>query len=446
MKADKILIPRWIIPVVPRGAVLEGHFLAIRDGRILAIAPISELADFEADEIEQLENCALMPGLINCHTHASMNLLRCVGPDLTTPQWLTECIWPIEGKLMSPEFVYQGALLGGAEMIHGGTTMCHDMYFYGAEAARGLRENGLRVVEGAFVIGFPSKEYSGEAQCLQGAEKLFASAADDDLLSINLAPHAPYSVSKEALQASMQLAQTLDTTWQIHLSETDEERENAIKAFGCSPVEYLSRIGCLNESTAAVHCVSLSDRDIEILSKSGASVIHCPVSNMRLGCGASPVAKLLEAGVNTALGTDGAASACTLSMFEQMRTAGMIAKGFSKDPCALNVNQIIEMATINGAKALKSDERVGSLEIGKDADLIAIDLSRFVTVPVLDVLSCLVYAVEAQCVYQVWVKGGCVVKKQHKSAQKSDLGELLTKSDLMSWQNRVCEILQDGSR
>lgn len=189
---------------------------------------------------------------------------------------------------MSPEFVYDGALLGGAEMLRGGTTTCHDMYFFPDSAAKALREVGLRVVQGAFVIKYPNAEYKGEEDAFGGARALAARHKDDPGLSINIAPHAPYSVTAEALQASMRLAEELDTTWQIHLSETEEERQNAIKEFGCSPVEYLAKLGCLNERTIAVHCVALSDRDIGLLAESGASVVHCPVSNMRLGCGASP--------------------------------------------------------------------------------------------------------------------------------------------------------------
>lgn len=208
-------------------------------------------------------------------------------------------------------------------------------------------------------------------------------------------------------------------------------------------MEYLAKLGCLNERTVAVHCVALSDHDIELLAESGASVVHCPVSNMRLGCGASPVVKLLKAGINVALGTDGAASACSLSMFEQMRTAGLIAKGFSQDPTQLTLNQIIRMATINGANALKLDREVGSLAVGKSADLAAIDMSQLVTMPVLDVFSNVIYAVEAQCIHQVWASGCLVANIQQEKLLRPDRGKLLTKSNIMSWQNRVCEILRD---
>lgn len=443
MQTEKLLLPRWIIPLEGKTEVLENYGLAIENGRIAALIPPSDLENVEAKEVFELPDSVVMPGFVNCHTHASMNLLRCVGPDLTAPNWLTKCIWPIEGQLMSPEFVYDGALLGGAEMLQGGTTTCHDMYFFPDSAAKALREVGLRVVQGAFVIKYPNAEYKGEEDALAGARALAARHKDDPGLSINIAPHAPYSVTAEALQASMRLAEELDTTWQIHLSETEEERQNAIKEFGCSPVEYLAKLGCLNERTVAVHCVALSDHDIELLAKSGASVVHCPVSNMRLGCGASPVVKLLKAGVNVALGTDGATSACSLSMFEQMRTAGLIAKGFSQDPTQLTVNQIIRMATINGANALKLDREVGSLAVGKFADLAVIDMSQLVTMPVLDVLSNVIYAVEAQCIHQVWASGCLVANIQQEKLLRPDRGKLLTKSNIMSWQNRVCEILRD---
>ncbi|HAV39160.1 MAG TPA: chlorohydrolase [Sutterellaceae bacterium] len=443
MQTEKLLLPRWIIPLEGKTEVLENYGLAIENGRIAALIPPSDLENVEAKEVFELPDSVVMPGFVNCHTHASMNLLRCVGPDLTAPNWLTKCIWPIEGQLMSPEFVYDGALLGGAEMLQGGTTTCHDMYFFPDSAAKALREVGLRVVQGAFVIKYPNAEYKGEEDALAGARALAARHKDDPGLSINIAPHAPYSVTAEALQASMRLAEELDTTWQIHLSETEEERQNAIKEFGCSPVEYLAKLGCLNERTVAVHCVALSDHDIELLAESGASVVHCPVSNMRLGCGASPVVKLLKAGVNVALGTDGAANACSLSMFEQMRTAGLIAKGFSQDPTQLTVNQIIRMATINGANALKLDREVGSLAVGKFADLAVIDMSQLVTMPVLDVLSNVIYAVEAQCIHQVWASGCLVANIQQEKLLRPDRGKLLTKSNIMSWQNRVCEILRD---
>lgn len=442
MQVQTILKPHWILPIRPHGVLLEDHCLAIDKGKITAIFPKVQVNNFEAKEVIDLPCSLLMPGLVNCHTHASMNLLRAAGPDLCTPDWLKKCIWPIEGQLMSPEFVHDGAVLGGAEMLSAGITTCHDMYFFPRNVISALRNLGMRVVQGGFVIGFASREYPDEASCLKGIRQLMKEYAADPLVSINVAPHAPYSVSKEALQASMRLAEEFDTTWQIHLSETVSEQQEAIKNFGCTPVEYLDRIGCLNNKTIAVHCVALTEHDIELLGKRGCSVVHCPTSNMRLGCGAAPVAKLIEAGANVAIGTDGAASACSIDLFAEMKLAGLLAKGLNRDPCLLSVEQLLEMGTYNGASALKLNKHTGSLEIGKQADIISVNLSQFVTVPVLDVLASLVYSGGRDCVEKVWVGGKIVADKQQNKLLIPNKEHLLSESRLITWQNRVCDILR----
>ncbi|MCD8340476.1 MAG: amidohydrolase family protein [Burkholderiales bacterium] len=444
MQVDKILLPQWILPVRPKGQVLENHGIAIKDGKIQALFPIGELDQFEAKDIEKLPNQLVMPGLVNAHSHASMNLLRGAGPDLSTLDWLNKVIWPAEAKLVSPEFVYQGALLGAAEMLFSGITTCHDMYFFAADAIKGLRDVGMRVVEGGFVIKYPTNEHKNEDECLASIYQLREQFKDDQLTSINVAPHAPYSVTPESLKKAMEVAEELDTTYQIHLAETQQEVKDAQRDFGCTPVRHLKNLGCLNKRTIGVHCVVLTDEDIEDLAKAGASTVHCPISNMRLGCGISPVRKLLEAGVNVALGTDGAASACRLSILDEMRLAGLLAKGISQDPSVLPCADLIDMATINGAKALGLEKKIGSIENGKEADLIAFELKSVETLPVLDIFSTVVYNIDRKCLSRIWVRGFGVVEKQRGVLQIPHRESILLNSDVVSWQNRVYEILQGG--
>ncbi len=445
MKVKTILLPKWIIPIRPKGAVLENHGIAIDDGEIKAIFPLSELHQFEALETVALEGQAVMPGLVNAHTHASMNLLRCAGSDLSTIDWLTKAIWPAEAKLVSPGFVHDGALLGAAEMLESGTTTCHDMYFFAADAIKAMRSLGMRVVGGAFLIKYPTNQFKGEEECFEGIGKLRDEFKDDPLVTINVAPHAPYSVTGEYLKKCMEYAQDNDMSFQIHLAETQTEFDDCVRDFGQSPVKYLDGLGCVNKRTIAVHSVVLTDEDIDILAKRGASTVHCPTSNMRLGCGVSPVARLLDHGVNVALGTDGAASACSLSLLGEMRLAGILAKGTARDPTAMSNPDILDAATINGAKALMLEDKIGTVEPGKRADLISVDLTHLFTIPVLDVLSTLIYNIGRECISNVWVDGRHVVKKQHDLLKTPNKEWLLLKSNVNSWQNRVYEILQGGT-
>ncbi len=445
MHVKQIILPRWILPIRPQGVVLEEHGIAIDEGVIKAIFPISQRDQFEAEETVLLNDSLVMPGLIDAHTHISMSFLRCAGSDLSTLDWLTKVIWPAEAALVSPEFVYQGALLGAAELLSGGVTTCHDMYFFASDAIRAVQELGMRMVSGGFVIKYPTKEYANETECIAGIYKLAKEFKDNPLVKINAAPHAPYSVTADGLQKAMLAAQDLGLTYQIHLSETQAEFDDAKRDFGMSPVQYLDSIGCLNERTVGVHSVVLEDQDIELMAQRGTSTVHCPVSNMRLGCGPSPIKALVDAGVNVALGTDGAASACSLNMFQEMRLTGMLSKGINRDPTALTCVQLLDMATINGAKALGLERDIGSIEPGKKADLIALDMSTINTLPILDIFSTVVYNTSREFVSRVWVNGELVVQKQQNIQKLPHIEAILLKSDLMSWQNRVCEILRGVS-
>lgn len=442
MTADTVIFGNWLFTADAADSVLTDHAVVIKDGKISDILPAEAAEKIPAEKVFRLDTCALLPGFVNTHCHSPMNLLRCVGSDLSTLDWLHKAIWPLEGKLMSPEFVRDGSLLGSAEMLSGGVTCGNDMYFFPEEIVESQLRLGMRAAAGGFIIGFPSAYAADEETYFQNAVRLYETYKDNPLVSVNMAPHAVYSVSAEMLRKSMQFAEEHGLVWQIHLSETEEEVRDCIKAHGVTPVKYLSDLGCLKSNTVAAHAVHLTDDDIELFAKSGASIAHCPTSNMKLGCGAARIADLIDAGVNVALGTDGAASGHTLNILGEMRMAGLIAKGFTRNPSALPIRTLLRMATVNGARALGLDGNIGSLEKGKDADLIAVDLSGYQTVPVSDPLSVLVYSAERECVSACWVRGNHVVDKQHGVIKTPQWESILSESHILTWHNRVCEILK----
>jgi len=427
-----LLCPRWIIPVEPAGAVLEGHCVAIGDGLVEAVLPRAEAeARFPAHERVALDEHALIPGLVNAHTHAAMALMRGLADDLPLERWLAEHIWPAEARHVSAQFVRDGTLLACAEMLRGGVTCFNDMYFFPEAALEAALEAGLRVSLGMIVFDFPSAYGADADDYLAKGLALRDRWREHPLASFCLAPHAPYTVSDATFRKIATMLGEIDVPLHIHVHETTLEIERSLAEHGARPLERLERLGLLGPALIAVHAVHLTDGEIALLARHGASVAHCPSSNLKLASGFAPAAKLAAAGVNLCLGTDGAASNNRLDMFAEMRLAALLAKAVARDAEALPAHAALRAATLGGAKALGLDARIGSIVAGKAADLAAVRLAGPELSPCYDPASHLVYAAGREHVSDVWVAGRRLI--QDKNPVNSALQGLDTRCHL--WQN-----------
>lgn len=430
---DTLIHADWVIPVVPRGTVLEGYSLGLTDDHISALLPRDETTAITADEVLELPGHALLPGLVNTHGHAAMSLLRGYADDLPLMPWLEQHIWPAEGAHVDAGFVADGTELAIAEMVRSGTTTFSDMYFFPDTCAATAQRLGLRCQITFPVLDFPTAWARNADEYISKGLRLRDETKHLDLVNIAFGPHAPYTVSTDNLQRVATLAAELDAGIQIHLHETRGEVLQAVEADGARPLDTLNEIGLLGPRTQCVHMTDLGDQDIETLAKSGASVVHCPQSNMKLASGAAPVKKLLEAGVNVALGTDSAASNNDLNMFGEMQSAAFLAKLSSEDATILPAADALYMATLGGARAMGLDDKIGSLETGKQADVIAVDLSGPECQPLYNPLSQLVYACNGSQVRHSWVAGSQLLRDRHLT--RIDLPELLARAN--DWRIKV---------
>lgn len=430
---DTLIHPGWIVPVVPRAAVLEQHSLAIAGDRIVALLPRQETGQITATNVLELPGHAIMPGLINSHGHAAMSLLRGFADDQPLMPWLEQHIWPAEAAHVSAGFVRDGVELAIAEMIRCGTTTFSDMYFFPDACAETAQRLGMRcqltfpVLDAPTVWAQSADEYISKGLALRDDVK------HSDLVTVGFGPHATYTVSEPNLIKVATLAAELDVPIQIHLHETRGEVLLAVEQNGERPLDSLQRLGLLGPRTQCVHMTDLGDQDIALLAATGAHVVHCPQSNMKLASGACPVNRLLASGVNVALGTDSAASNNDLNLFGEMQSAALLAKLHSQDATALPAATALEMATINGARAMGLESNIGSLEVGKLADLIAVDLSQPETQPLYNPLSQLVYACNGSQVTHSWI-GGVEVMNQRQLTH-IDLAALGVRT--REWRERI---------
>ena len=409
--ADLLLSASWIVPVEPAGCVLEGHALAVRGGSIAALGPADEMdARFSPRERVHLDGHALVPGFVNAHTHAAMTLFRGLADDLPLDAWLAEHVWPAEARFVDEAFVRSGTRLAAAEMLMGGTTCFNDMYFFPDVVGEVARDVGIRAVLGLIVLEVPTAWAGDRDSYFSRGLEVHETFRGDGLVTTALAPHAPYTVGDEAFERVRDLSERLDLPVHIHLHETAREVEDAVRATGERPFARLSRLGLVNPRLAAVHMTNLLPGEIEELAARGASVVHCPESNLKLASGLCPVPRLAAAGVNVALGTDGAASNNDLDMLGEMRTAALLGKLAAGDATACPAADVLRMATLGGARSLGLDDRIGSLEPGKSADAAAIDLRGPDTQPVYNPISQVVYAATRAHVREVWVAGRRVVR------------------------------------
>lgn len=403
---DLLLTPRWLIPIEPAGITLSDHAVAIQAGRIVALVPAEEAAQrFAPRRHVALPDHVLLPGLVNAHTHAAMTLLRGYADDMVLMDWLNQRIWPAEVRHVSPEFVRDGTLLACYEMLRGGVTCFSDMYFYPEAAAQAALTAGMRAALGIIVIEFPT-DYASDADAYVSKGLATRDALrEQPLISFCMAPHAPYTVSDRSFERIVTLTEQLNLPIHLHVHETRAEIDESLAKFGVRPLERLRRLGLLGPNLIAVHGVHLDVQEIEQLAEHGCTLAHCPTSNMKLASGIAPIAEAHRRGVRIALGSDGAASNNRLDVLGEIRQAALLAKVASGDATVLDAHETLRMATLNGAAALAMDDRIGSIETGKEADLCAVDLSGLEIAPCYEPASHLVYAAGRENVSHVWVAG-----------------------------------------
>lgn len=434
MQVDLLIQARWIIPVEPESVIHENFSLVIDGGRIVDLLDSNEaLSKYQPRTLEKLETHALIPGMVNCHTHAAMALLSGIADDLPLMDWLQNHIWPAEQKWVSETFVRDGTDLAIAEMLRGGTTCFNDMYFFPEVVAQQALEHGIRANIGLIVFDFPTVWAENAEAYLAKGLTLHEQLRHEPLISMSFAPHAPYTVSDGPLRNVLTYADEMNMTVHMHVHETAYEVQEQLQKTGQTPLRRLNDLGLLTPSFMAVHMTQLSDEDIRFYAQTGGHIVHCPESNLKLASGFCPVAACLEAGINVALGTDGAASNNDQDMLAEMRVAALLAKGVSGSASAVPAMEALKMATINGAKALGLDTQIGSLAIGKAADAVAIDLSEVETQPVFNPLAQIVYAASRHQVSDVWVAGKQLLKKRQLTTL--DLNALRQRASV--WQQRL---------
>ena len=410
---DLLVSARWVIPVEPPETTLADHSVAVNAGRILEVLPTTETERrYDPKERVRLDHHALIPGLVNLHTHAAMTLMRGLADDLPLMSWLKDHIWPAEAKHASPEFVHDGTLLACAEMLRAGVTCFNDMYFFPEAAARAAIEAGIRAALGIIAVEFPTPYAADAGDYLAKGLAARDALKEEALLSFCMAPHAPYTVSDKTFSRIVTLAEELDMPIHIHLHETRHEIEESIAQFRMRPLERLRALGVVGPRLIAVHAVHMNEPEIELLARFGASVAHCPSSNLKLASGFAPVAAMLGRGVNVGIGTDGAASNNRLDLFQEMRTAALLAKAVANDAEAMPAHQALACATLAGARALGLDAAIGSIAPGKFADLAAVAIEPPELAPCYDPVSHLAYSAGRENVTDVWVAGRARVRKR----------------------------------
>jgi 5-methylthioadenosine/S-adenosylhomocysteine deaminase len=431
---DQLLEARWVIPVEPHGVVLEHHAVALAGGVIAEILPIDAARTKYANARRvDLSRHALIPGLVNAHTHNAMTLMRGLADDLPLMVWLQQHIWPAEARVMGAEFVRDGVELAIAEMLRGGTTCCNENYFFPDVQAATFLRHGFRAVVGLPFIEFASAWASSRDEYFDKNLAVHDEFKGENLVSMSLAPHAPYTVSDDSFTRIRMLSDQLDIPVHLHLHETAQEIEDSRKQHGQRPFARMQALGLVNSRLIAVHMTQLTDAEIAACAQHGVSVAHCPESNLKLASGFCPAEKLRRAGVNLAIGTDGCASNNDLDMFGELRMAALLAKGVASDASAFDAAFVLQAATLNGARALGLGDRIGSIVPGKLADLVAVDMDRLETQPLYNAVSQLVYATGRHQVSDVWVAG--VRKVENGALCAIDADALRAKAQ--AWRERI---------
>lgn len=434
---DLLIEAAHVVPVEPHAVVLDDHAVAVHRGEIVAVLPITEARQrFAPLETVSRPHSAVLPGLVNAHTHNPMTLLRGFADDLPLKVWLQEHIWPIEGAVIGPEFVADGITLALAEMLRGGTTCVNENYFFPDVQAAVYKRHGFRARVGLPVIDFPTAWAATDDEYFERAGEVHDQWRDDPLIAMAFAPHAPYTVNDANFERIRMLADQLDLPVHLHLHETAQEVQQSLDQYGQRPIARLDRLGLVNDRLIAVHMTQLTEGEIHLCAERGVSVVHCPESNLKLASGFCPACALERAGVNLAIGTDGVASNNDLDMLGETRTAAILAKAVADDAAALDAFTALRAATLGGAKAIGFGERIGSIEPGKQADLVCVDLSPVETQPLHHVVSQLVYATGRHQVSDVWIAGQ--PKLQSRTLVGFDI-EAIT-ANARQWRDRIANL------
>lgn len=410
-EVDLVVVGGIVLTADQDWNIYEPGAVAVNGGAIVGLGAREEVErTYRGRERIDAGGRLVMPGLINAHTHAPMTLFRGIADDLPLETWLHDYIWPAEAKWLSPDFVRLGTQLAAAEMIRSGTVLFCDMYFFEDDIAEVCKEAGLRVVVGGALVDFPNANYRTPEEGVKYSEDLLRKWGDDSLVVPSIQPHSPYAASSNLMRQGKALADQYGAPYLLHVSETQSEVRESIEKYGRTPVGRLADLGVLGPNTVAIHGVHLTDEDIELLAQYEVGVVHCPESQLKLASGLTPVPKLLEAGVKVGLGTDGAASNNDLNMFGEIGTAAKVHKMIAGDPTVVNARQALGMATLQAARVLGVDDRLGSLEVGKRGDILILDLDGPHTVPMYDATSHLVYAAHASDVRTVIIDGRVVMR------------------------------------
>ncbi len=414
-----------LLPMDGKNEIIDNTNIYIKGDKIAHIGEIKE--DVKADRVIDGNKKLAMPGLINAHTHIGMSLFRNYADDLPLHDWLTKKIWPQEAKLRA-EDVYWGSLLSMVEMIQSGTTTFLDMYFFMEEVGKGLLESGMRGVLSRGVI----EEEGKEKEKIEDTRSLYRewNGQGEGRIRVAVAPHAPYTCSPDYLKELLDLAVELNAPIHIHLSETKKEVEDSYKLYGKSPIKHVYDLGLFKQPTIAAHCVHVDDEDIRILKDNNVSPVNNPSSNLKLASGFAPVDRMLKAGVNVALGTDGSASNNNLNMFEEIHLASILNKGVNLDAISVKAIDALKMATINGAKALQWDDEIGSIQVNKKADIILIDLDKPHLYPLHNLISLLAYSAQGSDVDTVIIDGNIVM--ENREIKTLDVEKIIYNAEKLS--------------
>lgn len=431
---DLMIEARWVVPVEPHGVVLDGHAVVVDADRIVAVLPVAEARQrYAPRERVELGEHALIPGLVNAHVHNPMTLMRGIADDVPLMRWLKEFVWPAEARVMGPEFVRDGVELAIAEMIRGGTTCCNENYFFPDVQAATYRRHGFRAMVGLPVIEFPTPWASSTDEYFDKALAVHDELRGEALIGTSFAPHAPYTVSDASFERIRLLSDQLDLPVHLHLHETAEEVEDSERDYGMRPFARIKQLGLVNDHLIAVHMTQLTEGEIADCAMHGVSVVHNVESNLKLVSGFCPAEALRRAGVNLAIGTDGCASNNDLDLFGEMRTAALVGKMVARDAAALDAPSVLRAATLGSACALGWADRIGSIEVGKQADLTAVRLDDLETQPIYHVVSQLIYVAGRHQVSDVWIAGQR--KLRARVLCGIDTTELLAKT--RRWRDRI---------
>jgi 5-methylthioadenosine/S-adenosylhomocysteine deaminase len=431
LEVDLMVVGGIVLTADPDWNIYDPGAVAVSRGAIIGVGPRHDMEGaYRGRERIDASGKLIMPGLLNAHTHAPMTLFRGIADDLPLETWLYKYIWPAETRLLSPDFVRLGTQLAAAEMIRSGTVLFCDMYYFEDDIAEACKEAGIRVVIGEALVDFPTANCKTPEEQLKYTEYLLSQWKDDSLVVPSVQPHSPYAASAELMQQSKALADEYGASYLLHVSETRSEVQESIEKYGRTPVGRLANLGLLGPSTVAIHGVHLTDEDIELLAEYDVGVVHCPESQLKLASGFTPVPQLLEAGVKVGLGTDGAASNNDLDMFGEMGTAAKVHKVMAGDPTVVDACQALRMASVEAARVLGLGDRLGSLEVGKRADMIVLDLDVPHMVPMYDITSHLVYAAHSSDVRTVIIDG-CVVMRD-RELLTLDEGEIFARAREMA--------------